>query len=140
MFNAKECTKCGIVKIISEYDRTGRTPKKKKFTKSTFAAICKACRKEYYSKYIKKHGRIYNAINQRIITEKYRKKYPERRSANAAIRHAVNKEIIFRSKICMICSEIGNVYGHHLNYKYRYLVVWVCTSCHKRIHTGKISL
>lgn len=70
----------------------------------------------------------------------YYEKYPERRVAYL-VRMAVNKGEIEKPTGCPICGRVNcKIEAHHPDYSLPLNVVWACTSCHKKIHRGKINV
>jgi hypothetical protein len=53
------------------------------------------------------------------------------------IAECVKLGLIERPIKCDLCNkEAKKIIGHHLNYLFPFDVLWLCTSCHRRIHLG----
>lgn len=50
------------------------------------------------------------------------------------VNRAIKKGIISKPHKCSICGEYKRIIGHHDNYNEPLKVIWVCQSCHTRIH------
>lgn len=134
----KKCFKCGETKSLSMFYShpmmaDGRLGK------------CKECTKTDVQRNYVRRRESYLAY------EKARSKRPERRKANAkrnrdwmmdplhrqasaAFKSAIKRGILVRPDKCSGCSSIGKVDGHHPDYSKPLQVVWLCRTCHRRLH------
>jgi len=52
--------------------------------------------------------------------------------------YRLNRAILFgritRAKKCSLCGKECSPQGHHPDYDFWYLVVWLCVKCHRRLH------
>ncbi len=66
------------------------------------------------------------------LARKYRKKYPEKITAQNRLNYAIRKGRIEREP-CGVCGTSKNVHAHHKSYKPEdwYNVEWLCYVCHK---------
>jgi len=46
--------------------------------------------------------------------------------------------ISYLDSICSICGSPFFVVAHHPDYNKPFQVIWICVSCHRRIHEGKL--
>ena len=109
---------------------------------------------EYYEAHKEKYAeyrRVYNLLNRGELAEKSREYYnlnadmvnirkknwneenPEKVAAHNALNRAVKAGEVTKLP-CNICGEV-NVQGHHEDYSRPLEVIWLCCSCHKRLHT-----
>jgi ribosomal protein S27AE len=66
---------------------------------------------------------------------RYRRKYPEKNSAQQKVYWAIKKKIIMKPNTCSICGDRnGIIMGHHDDYKKPLDVKWLCSNCHLAIH------
>jgi len=49
---------------------------------------------------------------------------------------SLKKGIITRPSICELCHSCGRIIGHHEDYNKPLDVLWLCDSCHKKVHHG----
>ena len=71
-------------------------------------------------------------------SHKFRMENPERYKAYNILKRAVLSGDIERPTTCCDCGAIGPTDGHHENYAKPLDVVWVCRSCHNKIHMLKL--
>lgn len=92
-------------------------------------------RKNYYAKYYRtKKGReiLINA------SKKYRKNNRYKVLAHYAIRAAIRNGEITKPVYCSSCkSTILKIQGHHEDYSNPLDVIWLCHSCHVKLHCFK---
>lgn len=69
---------------------------------------------------------------------RYNRRFPERVRAVNAVNNALRYGRLMR-KVCMICSN-EPAQGHHPDYLKPLDVLWLCASCHKLHHMGKVEL
>jgi len=50
--------------------------------------------------------------------------------------NALKDGIITRPSICELCHSCGRIIGHHEDYNKPIDVLWLCDSCHKKVHHG----
>ena len=70
---------------------------------------------------------------------RYKGKHPKRIQAGTAVMHAIQSGKIVKPSTCEICGcEHYYIHGHHKSYEPEHWldVVWVCPSCHKKIHNA----
>jgi ribosomal protein L37AE/L43A len=100
---------------------------------------CKDCQKEKYQRWYLKHKRKRTRKDLDYIL-KWQKENKIKYSAEARLKYAVKVNKIKKPDICSICKLKKRIYGHHTDYTKIYEVIWVCGSCHKRLHTGSLKL
>ena len=116
--------------------------KNKQQTKEYAKAYNKKLREEKREELIK-YQRNYYKKNKEIILNKnkdYEKKYPEKKRAKDAVQRALKKGIIFRPDICSKCSmpptASSKIEAHHDDYSKPIDVIWLCKSCHQKLHAN----
>lgn len=93
---------------------------------------------EYYKKHSEKYkrqGREYRQKNKSKINEKIKKKKKE--TWQGAIHLKTDrkiKELWIRPDSCSICQKKDKVQAHHPDYNKWYEVIFLCPSCHQRVH------
>lgn len=109
--------------------------------------ICDYCGKEYdqlvqsVGKYYRKYCSIscntkinstQHIFKKRILMEgSIEQKQRAKQIVRLVIRNGVR-----RQKFCSYCNKQGNIEAHHPDYNKLYEWMWLCESCHKRIHHG----
>ena len=93
----------------------------------------------YYKEWYAKHGRK-RADNYLDIIIFWRKNNPEKIKVMDKVYYLVKKGLINRPLECSICGRKARIYAHHEDYTKPFEIIWVCGSCHKNIHLGKISV
>jgi hypothetical protein len=63
-----------------------------------------------------------------------RKQQSLRKSARNAVRYAISMGRLQRSDICSECGRRVKVEAHHLDYKKRFEITWLCRDCHVDKH------
>jgi hypothetical protein len=56
---------------------------------------------------------------------------------HSRIAYQLLKKLIIKPIYCQICDKIKELFSHHLDYNQPYLIIWICKSCHNKIHLGK---
>jgi len=93
----------------------------------------KAHNQKYYKKWYAKNGRE-RAANYQEAIEEWRKKHPKAIKVQKRLREAIEKGKIIRPKICSKCKRKVKISAHHPDYSRPLEVIWVCSSCHKKLH------
>ena len=89
----------------------------------------------YYKKWYAKNGRK-RADDYRDIIYLWQKEHLESVGVRVEVAEAIRKGLLTRPLRCTLCGKEGRINGHHEDYNIPYEVVWVCSSCHKKIHLG----
>lgn len=77
------------------------------------------------------------ALNRRksAIERQRKEDEPRRRSAHLAVAAAVRSGALVRPGLCSSCSKGDRkIVAHHHNYSKPLDVVWLCNSCHLKLH------
>lgn len=133
-----KCKYCGQLKPESEFYQ---------YSKSK----CKQCQisevKKYYQQnkeVILKKAKEFRKTHKRDRGEKYYEKYikswqdshPEAVEAKRKFNYLIRYGYIQKEETCAICGSNGNIHAHHPDYSKPLEVIWLCASCHKRLHSG----
>ena len=139
----KQCFKCGRVLDIEEfYMHRGM--------KDGHLGKCKECTK--HDSFIRSRQKVdqireYEKVrsqtekrkqNMRLYTKKYKQKHPERTAIMLRVQRAIRSGMLKRPECCSICGKKTRIYAHHSDYSKPLDVIFVCQSCHKRIHAGTL--
>lgn len=137
----KQCFKCGRILDIGEFY-------KHPAMKDGHLGKCKECTKKdvltrarLHSDKIKAYERIRSKTEKRknsrkVYVKKYRQEHPERTRIYTAVERAIRKGVIVKPNNCCICGVETKLYAHHPNYNDPFNVIFMCQSCHKKIHAN----
>jgi uncharacterized LabA/DUF88 family protein len=92
---------------------------------------------KYYKEWYAKNGRK-RSSNYTDIMLVWRKNNKEKIKVSQRVRYAIKKGLITKPLQCSICGRESRIHAHHEDYEKPLDVIWVCASCHKKIHLGKI--
>lgn len=123
----KQCPKCREIKPISEFSKSGGTK---------YHSHCKACVSIYYRDWYSKHGRQ-RADDYAEICWLWYWLNRDKAKVKYIVKKAIEAGILKKPTGCEICGGEGRINGHHENYSYPLKVLWICSSCHKKIHNDK---
>jgi hypothetical protein len=133
MIKNRKCKHCNEIKKITEFY-------KNKSECGGFNYYCKICMRTIGKKY-KIERVMWNKEHKdsvNMAVKKWQSKHPEQIKAERKLNTQIKNGKIKR-KCCVICKEIKTC-GHHLDYKKPLLVIWLCSSHHRQVHTKEISL
>ncbi len=143
-----ECKKCrqkylksDRFKEIQRKSDTQRraTPHRKHYQKKYDAVYKRSDKgKETTKKSHIKYNKTEKGIVARRRTAKnYTLKFPHKKKAVNDLNHAVDRKEVIRPSYCMVlgCHNTENIQGHHFSYNFPLDVLWVCQSCHTKIHS-----
>lgn len=137
----KPCTKCGLVKPLSEFYL--------QYPKGNYHnPRCKSCCLRVAAKRRREHKDKERArarkFHQNHVEQRYQyrlrqiREKPEIEAAQRAVLKAIKRGDLIRPEVCDNCSgRLGGkrVVGHHfMGYDFPLLVVWLCDPCHKEAH------
>lgn len=140
----KQCFKCGRILDIEEFyphkeTKDGHLNKCKECTKRDVFIRSRACPeklKEYEIKRSKTEKRKKLCAR---VTKEYRLKHPERMAIYLKVRRAIKKGIIKKPNNCSLCGKEARLEAHHYDYNKPLDVVFLCCSCHRRLHQGTLN-
>jgi len=89
---------------------------------------------KYYKNWYKLNGRNRVIDYQGAIVE-WMKNHPKEVKARRLIGHYIKIGKIIKPKNCSLCSRETRLSGHHLDYDKPLDAIWLCSSCHKNIHS-----
>lgn len=145
MTDMKRCTKCGLVKPLSDFAKDKRRPYGRH-------AQCKACRNkqgaqfrkdgrrgkyDYGDRYKGRYQDKYQDKRSALI-RRWRTDNPESKAAHKAVASAVKAGILPRVNTipCNRCGKPAQAYHHPQGYSHenRLKVVPLCNKCHRTLH------
>lgn len=88
--------------------------------------------KQWYA--LKGRRRTEEAYNKAV---EWMKSNPEKCKARHQLQYQVTLGKIIKPLNCQICNATGRLSGHHHDYNKPYDIIWICSSCHKRIHNWR---
>lgn len=120
----KHCTRCNKDKEKSEFTIERRNNDGLSYT-------CTECHKKRLKEYRKTDS--FKEANKKGQI-KYARKYPEKIQAQLKVRYKKNK---LMKNECQTCGSSNNLQMHHPDYSQPILVMTLCASCHRNLHTKK---
>lgn len=73
------------------------------------------------------------------INKKARLSAPEKSKARGYVAYSLKKGLIVKPSSCSYCgNKNSRIEGHHHDYSKPLEVIWLCTKCHKSLHTNNI--
>lgn len=150
------CRVCGEVKNISDFYAStlracGTVGKCRDCTRAHCADI-RSRNADYYKAYDRKRYRENehrkeaarkSAVSPAGLASKaasiarMREEEPEKYKARNAVNNAIRDGRITRGTECYFCASTGRLHAHHEDYDHPLDVVWLCPSCHGKLHTIK---
>lgn len=133
----KPCIECSVSKPLSDYY-------KHPMMADGTLGVCKACHKRRMkvrrltNPAVQEYDRArYHAPERKAKTaasaERWAARNPDARRAQYAVNNAVRDGRLHKTP-CAICGSDKNIHGHHKDYSRPLDVVWLCTTCHHRVH------
>lgn len=93
--------------------------------------------------YHRQYGKEYYQANSEAIKSsmiEWADDNPEKVVAQNALKVQIRNGSIIRPELCSACGNTGVMAGHHKDYTKPLEIIWLCRSCHKRVHAGTLSL
>ena len=122
----KTCTKCNETKPLDEFHRNAGSPDGRR-------ANCQVCQNAqsmaFYHDNPEVKARVIAAATQRNLDN------PMECRARQILNSAVRYGKITKPDTCSKCGAGGMIHGHHEDYAQPLDVIWVCPTCHGRIHS-----
>ena len=115
-YNRVRCKRCCNRRSIEVYHRRRRNKQA-----------------EYYQNWYRENGRK-RAIDYVSNIILWQKAHPEAVKARWTLKYYIKRGIIDRPKSCSLCGRIDKIQAHHQDYSKPLEVIWLCASCHKKIH------
>ena len=125
----KICPKCGETKGTEAFYKGN--------------AYCKPCQKEYTRLYkmtekgkaIRRHQYARHRVYHQEYSRNQRLKEPCKMMAERLLNKAVRGGMIIKPGECQECSRADcKIYGHHKTYAEPLDVIWLCGTCHYKVH------
>ena len=139
----KQCFKCGRILDIEEF-----YPHKQ--MKDGHLNKCKDCTRADSTRRLREHPDKVKEYEQKrsktperkalaaMYLKKYRAEHPDRTKMNTRVKRAIERGEIIKPNYCQICGKTCKPYAHHHDYNKPLDVIFVCQSCHKKIHCGTL--
>lgn len=87
----------------------------------------------YYKHWYATGGRKRNPT-YRAAASLWEVNHPDAVVARRKVAKAINAGLLEKPLECNICGGGGRINGHHDDYNQPYDVIWLCSSCHKKLH------
>ncbi len=87
----------------------------------------------YFKKWYSENGRE-RSDNYIECVLKWRQEHSDRDKVSQRLRYAVKIGKIVKPAFCEICGRETRLSGHHDDYSEPFVVLWLCSSCHKIKH------
>jgi hypothetical protein len=131
----KTCSRCREEKSLSEFAPC-------KHTKDGYFAYCIKCTKEYQWEWRKNNKEKLARLRKNEKYKKYDKEYnakwmranPEKAIARRRVESALKSGVLVKPENCEFCKRDARLHGHHEDYTKVLEVVWLCPSCHLKLH------
>lgn len=79
-------------------------------------------------------GRNYNREKRKALTQKRRDDSPEKFRARNAVNNGLRNGTVKKPDGCFFCQSEGGLHAHHEDYSHPLDIVWLCSSCHGKLH------
>lgn len=156
MENAKICIKCLVERPREEFYqhprmRDGRLNKCKACQRADVATARRA-KPDYYRAYDAKRAmrpdrvamrRDYQRRRPDVVSANKRAwqaRNPLKRQAHIIVGNALRDGKIARPERCDCCQQAVKLQAHHTHYSHPLWLAWLCSRCHRLVHTGVITL
>ena len=90
---------------------------------------------EYYKRWYDERGRK-RPDNYKDVIVLWQSNHQDSVKASRKVLRAIREGLLERPVKCSLCGKPRKTNGHHEDYNSPYAVLWVCASCHKKIHLG----
>ena len=133
----KVCARCGASRPLADFYKHPKG-------KGGYFHKCKSCHREDVTTHRAKNAEHFRAYDraryrasptrQRQLRELFSNSELNRRRANWTLLNAIRDGRIKRAEACWHCGSTDKIEGHHVAYDMPLDVVWLCRSCHCKIH------
>lgn len=131
----RKCVECGESQEGNFY-RSNRTRCKACLCRRTtliYAPRRREKQAEYYKEWYARNGRR-RSPNYTDVIVLWQRNHSGAVRTQGKLHYAVKKGLLMRPENCVLCGKGGRMGGHHEDYNFPFEVMWVCSSCHKKIH------
>ncbi len=143
----KHCKKCGALKAEHEFyaSRSDCKDCAKAAVRANYAR-----NREHFREYERQRATLPHRIEARDSYQRtdrgreranaakraYSMRNPEKHHASNTADNAVRDKRLWKSPCCMApgCFNTDRIHGHHADYDKPLSVVWLCSSCHSKLH------
>ena len=134
-YKKNQCKQCWRNHVLSYYRLN---PVKMKLKTKLAREKRKDEQARYYKEWYKRNGRRRDRAKDRQYAKTYYYAHPIEVRVRNAFRYAIKTGKIQPPTRCESCGTETKVVGHHPDYNEKFRVVWLCVSCHKKIHNGEV--
>jgi len=132
------CSKCGETEPEKFYRRRKTICKSCQIKETVIAHQLNPQYQErqtaYYKQWYAENGRNRRPEYKDIILI-WQARHPDAVKARIKVAKAIKEGLLERPLRCAKCGKSNcRINGHHDNYSFPYEVLWLCSSCHKKIH------
>lgn len=122
-------------KELSERSRRyrGRHPERAAAVIKRWAAEHPEKTLEYKRRWRQRNKEHVSAYSKGWVSE-----HPDRALAHQILGNAVARGKFKKQSVCEFCGATTNIDGHHQDYSRPLEVIWLCRSCHQKLHLGII--
>lgn len=113
------CKSCGLGKNHSEFY-------KHRFTASGYETSCKICTRA--------RSKRWRAEKPEKVNEQHKLRDPNKIMARRRLNDAIRKGRIKKPICCEHCGLMEKLHGHHEDYSKPLEVIWLCPTCHSKLH------
>lgn len=133
----KQCSDCKCFLDISSFYKHPKTKDGLlNRCKKCHLIACKKTRNQENSlKYEHKRAKTQKRKDlARKTSKQYRAEHPDRKDAQQKAERAIKKGLIKKQVVCSVCNKEKKLQMHHTDYTKPFDVIFVCSSCHNKIH------
>ena len=94
---------------------------------------------DYHSQYSKEYYQVNGGAIKSAVME-WAENNPEKVVTQNTFKTQIRNGSIIRPESCSVCGNPCVAEGHHKDYTKPLEVMWLCRSCHKRVHARTLSL
>lgn len=69
-----------------------------------------------------------------VMARKWKRENRLKERAHKAVAKAIKSGRLIKPDACSKCGGNEKIEGHHPNYEYRLVVLWLCQKCHQEVH------
>ena len=120
-----KCLKCGEEKPSLDFSiqyKNGQRHKR-----------CKDCVADDYREWYASNGRG-RSTDYSDIALVWVQNHRKERNVSQGVQRAIRRGDFKRALTCVLCGRNGHILAHHEDYDKPLELLWVCASCHKKIH------
>ena len=129
------CSYCKNCLVLNSREYRINNLEKCRYSYNKYNRTHKDQRSNYYKKWYAENGRN-RAVGWQEAIREWQKNNPEKVKAREKVNNAIRSGKIIKPINCSKCNRETRLSGHHFDYSKPLEVIWLCGSCHKKIHTN----